>query len=232
MADDLEQRRAARLRELTAAGKRQLALRQFAAAEETFRQALGLDPGSSALHNDLGVALRGQKRDREAMAEFDRAIQANPDSANARRNLFAAASTGAVGVAVFFVVIQALPEVEHQLPAPVADGIFLGSVVAAIAGLWIFGWYRRRSLSPQARAAYRREARRERNLELARGLFKGGPPFAAAIAMVLILAANPDASVWWFAAGALFIVVWLVTWKRLWAAVARSRVPPHQRWGG
>src|SRR5690242_10621780 len=49
MADDLERRRAARLRELTAAGERQLAMHEFAAAEETFRQALGLDPNSSAL---------------------------------------------------------------------------------------------------------------------------------------------------------------------------------------
>ncbi len=108
------------------------------------------------------------------------------------------------------------------MPAAVADGVFLASLVAAVAGLWIFGWYRRRSLSPQARAAYRREARRERNVELARGLFKGGPPFVAAIAMVLLLAANPDASGWWFAAGAVFIFVWLFTWRRLWTAVARA----------
>ena len=222
MAQDLEARRSARLRELTAAGERQLAMHQFAAAEETFREALGLDPKSSALHNNLGVALRGQKRDREALVEFDRAIQANPASARARRNLYGAASTGVVGVAVFFVVMHALPEIEHELPESVADGIFLASLVAAIGGLWFFGWYRRRSLSPQARAVYRSEARRERNLELARGLFKGGPPFAAAIAMVLLLAANPDASVVWFAAGALFIVAWLVTWKRLWRMVTRS----------
>ena len=225
MADDLEERRAARLRELTAAGQRQLARQEFAVAEDTFREALGLDPKSSALHNALGVALRGQKRDREAIAEFDLAIQADPASTKARRNLYGAASTGVVAVIVFFVVIHALPEIEHQLPAGVADGIFLGSLVAAIAGLWFFGWYRRRTLSPQARAAFRREARRARNLELARGLFKGAPPFAAAIAMVLILAANPDASGWWFAAGALFIVAWLFTWRRLWALVTRSLAP-------
>ncbi len=223
MADELEARRSARLQELTAAGERQLAIEDFGAAEETFREALGLDLNSSALHNGLGVALRGQKRNREAMAEFDQAVQANPSSSAARRNLFGAASTGVVGLIVFFVVIHALPEVEHQLPAALADGLFVGTLVAAIAGLWVLGWFRRRSLSPQGRAAYRREARRERNLELARGLFKGGPPFAAAIAMVLILAANPDASVWLFAAGAVFIVAWLFTWRRLWSVATRSR---------
>ncbi len=111
VAEDLEERRAAQLRELTRKGERQLAMHEFAAAEDTFREALGLDPNSPALHNNLGVALHGQKRNREAMAEFDEAIQANPSSEAARRNILGVASTGLAGVVVFFVVIHALPEI-------------------------------------------------------------------------------------------------------------------------
>lgn len=225
MADDLEERRLVRAQELADAGLRQLGANQYAAAEESFRAALGLAPGNPALLNNLGVALRAQKRTKEAIAEFDLAVQADPASKKARKNLFGATAgyAGAGGAIVFFLVIHALPEVERQLHLPegVVDAIFLGSLVAAIAGLWFFGWYRRRSLSPRARAVYRQEARRERNLELARGLFKAGPPVAVVLAMVLAIAANPDVSGWWLAAGALFIVVWLFTWKRLWRAVAQ-----------
>jgi len=227
MSEDLEARRADRAQELADAGMRQLARRDYVAAEESFRAALGLAPDNSALHNNLGVALREQGRGREAIAEFDLAVQANPSSTKARRNLAGAgaATAGTVGAIVFFVAVHALPELwrELRLPEGVVDGLFLGSLVATILFLWALGRYRRRGLSPQARAAYRQQVRRERSLELARGLFKAGPPVVVVIAMVLILAANSDASVLWFAAGAVFIVVWLFSWRRLWNGMTSSR---------
>jgi tetratricopeptide (TPR) repeat protein len=227
MSEDLEQRRLARAQELADAGMDQLARRDYAAAEESFRAALGLEPNNSALHNNLGVALREQRRDREAIAEFDLAVQANPGSTKARRNLTraGAATAGTVGAIVFFVAVHALPELWRQLrlPEAVVDGLFFGTLVAAILVLWALGRYRRRGLSPQARAVYRQEVRREGARELGRGLFKAGPPVAVVIAMVLILAANSNASVLWFAGGAVFIVAWLFTWRRLWNGMTSSR---------
>jgi Flp pilus assembly protein TadD len=58
-----------------------------AAAELSHRAALELQPGSDALHNNLGYNLLLQGRDQEAAAEFRKALDIAPRSVLARNNL-------------------------------------------------------------------------------------------------------------------------------------------------
>ena len=57
-----------------------------AAAEQHYRAALALDPNSAATVNNLGVALRRQKREREAVLAFKAAVGMDPTLEIARRN--------------------------------------------------------------------------------------------------------------------------------------------------
>jgi tetratricopeptide (TPR) repeat protein len=55
--------------------------------ETLFRATLARNPGSSFLHNNLGVILMSSGREREASAEFETAVRLTPDSADYHVNL-------------------------------------------------------------------------------------------------------------------------------------------------
>ncbi len=70
---------------LTAATRQQSAM--YRDYETLFRETLARNPGSSFLHNNLGVVLMSTGREREAAAEFDTAVRLTPDDADYRVNL-------------------------------------------------------------------------------------------------------------------------------------------------
>jgi protein O-mannosyl-transferase len=55
--------------------------------ETLFRAALARNPGSSFLHNNLGVILMSSGREREAVGRFESAVRLTPDSADYHVNL-------------------------------------------------------------------------------------------------------------------------------------------------
>ena len=57
------------------------------AAEAAHRAALGMEPGKSELHNNLGYNLLSQKQFEPAVNEFRRAIELDPNSQVAHNNL-------------------------------------------------------------------------------------------------------------------------------------------------
>ena len=56
-------------------GRITLRAKHLRAAEMDFRQAIRLEPNVWAFHNNLGLALRLQKRDKEALDEFELAVK-------------------------------------------------------------------------------------------------------------------------------------------------------------
>jgi Flp pilus assembly protein TadD len=60
---------------------------QWTEGEKGHRAALALEPDSDYLHNNLGYNLLLQNRHEEAAREFERALQFNPKSVQARNNL-------------------------------------------------------------------------------------------------------------------------------------------------
>ncbi len=55
--------------------------------ETLFRETLARNPGSSFLHNNLGVVLMSTGREREAASEFETAVRLTPDTADYHVNL-------------------------------------------------------------------------------------------------------------------------------------------------
>ncbi len=70
---------------LTAATRQQSAM--YRDYETLFRETLARNPGSSFLHNNLGVVLMSTGREREAAPEFETAVRLTPDDADYRVNL-------------------------------------------------------------------------------------------------------------------------------------------------
>ncbi len=60
---------------------------QWASAEECYREAVQLNPQDAALHANLGAALARQRRFAEAIPEFEKALQIDPNLETVRRNL-------------------------------------------------------------------------------------------------------------------------------------------------
>jgi Flp pilus assembly protein TadD len=50
-------------------------------------QALAINPGDAAIHNNLGLALEGAGRRREAAQHYEEALRLRPDLEQARQNL-------------------------------------------------------------------------------------------------------------------------------------------------
>ena len=211
-------------------GRVALMNKRFTDAEVNFREALRLEPGRWVYNNNLGVALKGQKRKKDAVEAFERAVRANPGAGTARRNLFLATSAyvGAGGVVVFLIAIRFVPALAGawHLPAIWDDAIIFGGIIAAIVGLWLWGRYRRSKLSPSVDLFYQRELVRERNLQLLRGLCKAGPIVAVALALTLLGASGSPGFLIWLLAGSTFVVLWLVFWRHLWKRFVPPRIRP------
>ena len=68
-------------------GRAALRLKRFLDAEADFREALRFAPDNWAFNNSLGVALRAQRRHKEAVEAFGRALKLDPNAKVPRRNL-------------------------------------------------------------------------------------------------------------------------------------------------
>ncbi len=72
---------------LVAEGNELLNKREFAAAEEKYRQAVALSPEQEDLHYNLGIALARQGKVEEAKKHYEKALELFPDYAEAQNNL-------------------------------------------------------------------------------------------------------------------------------------------------
>jgi len=200
-------------------GRITLRAKHLRAAEMDFRQAIRLEPNVWAFHNNLGLALRLQKRDKEAVDEFELAVKQNPKSRVARRNLFGAASayqTAGVLLGFVFAIRLLTGAATRYVPEAVADLIFLASIfLATIAAIW-WSWYRRRHLSAFVRRAYAREWFRERAMQVLRYLFRAVPVFAVVIAVIWLGLTQSFGFLPGIIAGGLFIAVWWFAWQPAW----------------
>jgi Flp pilus assembly protein TadD len=70
-----------------AEGNELLNKRDFAAAEEKYRQAVALSPEQEDLHYNLGIALARQGKVEEAKKHYEKALELFPDYAEAQNNL-------------------------------------------------------------------------------------------------------------------------------------------------
>jgi Flp pilus assembly protein TadD len=70
-----------------AEGNELLNKRDFAAAEEKYRQAVALSPEQEDLHYNLGIALARQGKVDEAKKHYEKALELFPDYAEAQNNL-------------------------------------------------------------------------------------------------------------------------------------------------
>jgi tetratricopeptide (TPR) repeat protein len=211
-------------------GRVDLKRRRFTDAEAFFRHAMTLDPNRISSMNNLGVALRGQNREKEAIAAFEAAWRANPDAKSVRRNLFTAtqAYVGAGGALAFVFWFHFWPELAHaaKLPAAIEDLVFLAGMALTIAGFWWFGLRRRRMLSPEVDRFYRQEVIRERNLELVSGLFKAGPFVMIVLGLVALILSDSHDTLIWILVGALSWIAWIVIGPRLWRRFVLPRLRP------
>jgi tetratricopeptide (TPR) repeat protein len=209
-------------------GRVDLKRRRFIDAEAFFRYALTLHPNRVSSMNNLGVALQGQNRKKEAIAAFEAAWRANPRDSTASKNLFTAtqAYVGAGGVVAFIFWLHFWPLLAHsaKLPAEVEDFVFLGGIGLTIVGFWWFGFRRRRTLSPDVDRFYQKQLVRQRNLELVRGLYKAGP--YVVISLVLVALILSDAPGIWLVIGAVAMIAWAVIGPRLWRRFILPRLRP------
>jgi tetratricopeptide (TPR) repeat protein len=77
----------ARVEILVAEGNELVNKRDFAAAEEKYRQAVALSPEQEDLHYNLGIALARQGKADEAKKHYEKALELFPDYAEAQNNL-------------------------------------------------------------------------------------------------------------------------------------------------
>ncbi len=104
-------------RALDIQGRAMLQTHRYPEAESIFRKAIAISSTDWWLWNDLGVAFLGQNRDVEAIDAFARSVQANPEIAGLRDNLFtaSAAFVGAGGLLLWGVVIERVPDFASHL---------------------------------------------------------------------------------------------------------------------
>lgn len=207
-------------------GRIALTRKRYGEAEMQFTEALRLEPGNWAINNNLGIALRHQKREKEAIAAFERAAIANPNARVVRRNLFSTTSrylTGG-GLLVFLVGLGLLPDIASRLhqPLPVVAALFYGGLILAVAAGWLWGRLRLRRLSPQVRRLYHQDWMRERLRLLARYAFRTLPIMAVVVAVVFLGTTQRVGFLPWIVAAGVFVVVWWFAWQPLWRRLAQT----------
>jgi tetratricopeptide (TPR) repeat protein len=199
-----------------------VALRQkrWKAAETACRAALRIDPRNWAVMNNLGVALQGQGRQKEAIEAFENAAKLNPKAEVARSNLFSQTRRYLIGVAVVlgFLLARALAAGNRFLsPAAIVLGVLI--TVAGIAALVAI---RRRQLSPTVRTFYAVESRRRRLRTIAYfGLFYLGWIAMMALGLAGYVLLNTGAVLLPLIAAA---IGWWYGWPRLWRRAIAPRL--------
>jgi len=201
-------------------GRIAMTRKRYGEAEMQFTEALRLEPGNWAINNNLGIALRHQKREKEAIAAFERAAIAKPKARVVRRNLFSTTSrymTGG-GLLVFLIGLRLLPDIASRLhqPLPVVAALFYGGLILAVVAGWVWGRFRLRGLSPRVRRLYHRDWLRERLRQLARAGFRTLPVMAVVGAVVFLGTTRGVGFLPWIVAGGAFVVVWWFAWQPLW----------------
>lgn len=210
-------------------GRAFLKMKKYVDAEHDFQDALHLQPGNWVYNNNLGLALRGQRRDKAAVEAFEKAVKANPRSGVARNNLVGATSAyvGAGTLLVLVLAIRTLPTLlrNWNLPAGLYPALVTGAVVVAIVGGWFWRRYRRRQLSPTVERVYRQGLLRYRTVGFVRTLFRVGPIYLAVAIVIVVGFGHPTTLVPAIVAGIAFVAFWRLYWLRLW----RRFLLPHLR---
>lgn len=204
-------------------GRIAMRLKNFRAAEGYFREALRIEPNNWALNNNLGVTLRHQKRDKEAIEVLERAVRLNPSNGAVRRNLYGATSTyvraGTLIAAIIFIRVALNAATGYGLPSWVAGAAFFASVIAAAAGAWLWARHRRRALSGFVNQNYDREYWRAQALFVVRYLFRLVPVLAIVIGVLWFGTTEPFGFLPWLVIGGAFVVVWWFAWQPAWRRV-------------
>jgi tetratricopeptide (TPR) repeat protein len=210
-------------------GRAFLKLKKYVEAEHDFQDAVHLAPANWVYNNNLGVALRGQKRDKAAVEAFEKAVKANPRSGTARNNLVGATSAyvGAGTLLVLLLAIRTLPTLlrNWNLPAWLYAGLVTAAIIVAIVGGWFWRRHRRRQLSPTVERVYQQGLMRYRTVRFLRTLFRVGPIYAAVATVVVLGFGHPPALVACIVAGIAFVAIWRLYRLRLW----KRFLLPHLR---
>jgi tetratricopeptide (TPR) repeat protein len=210
-------------------GRAALKLKKYGDAEHDFREALHLQPANWVYNNNLGVALRGQKRDKAAVDAFEKALKANPRSGVARNNLVAATSAyvAAGSILVLLLVIRVLPTLLQRwnLPARIIAALVIAAIIATIGGGWLWRRYRRRQLSGTVDRIYQEGWMKYRTVQLIRTIFRVGPIYLAVAIVVVVGLSRRPALLPSVVAGLAFVAFWRLYWLRLW----RRFLLPHLR---
>jgi Flp pilus assembly protein TadD len=196
------------------------ARKRYVEAEMNIREALRLDPDNWGFNNNLGVALRHQKRDKEAIAAFEKAATANPNARLVRRNLFSSASayTAGGGLIVFLISLRLLPDIASQLHQPlrVVVPLFYGGVIVAVVGGWLWRRNRLRGLSPQVKRLYRQDWIRERSRQLLRTVFRTLPVMLVVGGVIWLGATGKIGYLPWIVVGGVLVAIWWFAWQPMW----------------
>jgi tetratricopeptide (TPR) repeat protein len=153
--------------------------RRWLEAEAHYRKALELDPTDTFTLNNLGVALDGQGRGKEAIEAFEMAAESDPSHKLARRNLYVS-TRGYIGLGValavvFFVARSAAQLIDAAAGSAFATLLALAVMVAAGAVfLAVRSRSRRKDLSHTVTTHYDLEQARRRPFAVARLMIIAG----------------------------------------------------------
>ncbi len=147
-------------------GRIELRRKRWVAAEAAYRRALELDPQNWVLMNNLGIALRGQRRQREAIEAFENAARMDPRSAIAAANLHTETirylGAGVPLLLALLVVARLLTLLPSDRSGRVAEtAVILGLIMAPLAVIYLRN---RRRLSRTARTFHAVQSRRSRKI--------------------------------------------------------------------
>jgi Flp pilus assembly protein TadD len=205
-------------------GRIALGRKDWAEAEGHCREALRIEPRNWIVMNNLGVALQGQGRHKDAVAAFENAAKMNPKAELVRRNLFSQTQRY-VGVGVITIlVVQGirLAFITHAGPVAFAVGLAI-----LLLGAWVVYIIRKRQLSPTVRQFYELEGRRRWPLTLGYMVFFYGG-LLLILVTTLVVYGRTHASI-----ALLALVVGCAGWgyggTRLWRNTILPRLDPKER---
>ena len=201
-----------------AVGRAAMLARRWTDAEAAFGEALRLAPHEAVYRSNMALALERRGRRREAMQHFRGAVQSDPGSAAARRQLVHAIdrrlAVAGVGAGLAGAVAA---NVALQASEPVGLALGAAALALVLAVLAAVRWWRLRQLDETLRTFYRHERRRWRALrwEVAACIVVAGAACLAVVGAVAVVAGSGIAAA---AVAALLLVglryAGLPVWRR------------------